>query len=345
MFDNRVISHSSQGGHVQHITYLFSASPYPGPACEAAGTKIIGSDAYKGGDLLSVEQAQFGQLRQKDGAGLWSYTWGASEDFVFAAEFVIGLDMFDDEFIEVCDLVIECFYYFSYTFLNLPETCGLLSVQLLCSQVGKLMSPSYQVGQFIGFTAELRPWPGFYYLCEASQDVCIDGVCLGQFADAFCEVTYLPGRSDYDVEFGFEQCGSDGTFIAAGRFEDNQADIVGPESLEQLFDTAGGIGQGQIDRGRRRADAEGIFCYVYAYENLFVHGTLPILQMRARRTCGPLTALSAVRAGPTVAARIMLCDDLLGLGTLDLSSPAARSSSRYARLTASCFNYGTFNHD
>ena len=70
---------------------------------------------------MSIEQSQFGQLRQKYRTGLWSYSGSASEDFVFVTEFVIGLDVFADELVDICDLAVESPCYFAHTFEYLPD--------------------------------------------------------------------------------------------------------------------------------------------------------------------------------------------------------------------------------
>jgi len=344
MFDNWITSRSSQSGHVEHVAYFFSASPDAGLACESAGAEVIRSDSDQRGDLLSVEQSQFRKLGQEYRAGLGSYSGCTSEDFIFVGQFLVGGDMLGDQLVNFGDLVVEGFDHLADAFMHSGMTDGLLTIDFFCSQGSQLIASGNQVGQFFGFTVELRPWFWLDDLSEACQHSRIDGVCLGQFSDASCELTDLTWRSDYDFEVGFEQSGNDGTFITAGCFKYDQFNIIWFECLYQLLYSAAGVGQRQIDGGRRRANTECVFGNVDAYEDLFFHGTLPVLQMRARRACGSPTALSAVRAGPTAATRIMLCDDLVGLGTLDLSSPAAFGSSRYARLAQSCFSYGTLIH-
>ena len=119
---------------------------------------------------MPIEQSQFGQLRLKDGTGLTSYARSAFEDFVFVAEFVIGLDVFGDELVEFSDLALESLYHFVSTFEHLPMTNGLFSIQFWYSQVSKLMAPSNQVGQFVSLTAELCSGFGLKELCETGKN-------------------------------------------------------------------------------------------------------------------------------------------------------------------------------
>jgi hypothetical protein len=98
---------------------------------------------------------------------------------------------------------------------------------------------------------------------------------------------------------------------------------------------------------------KGVFCDINTDIDRFRHGNLPYLQMRTRRTCGSAAVQTAVRAGPTGAARITLCDGLAGQDTIDLSSPAGVGSARCAtlcpglrsaRLATTSFIYETINH-
>jgi hypothetical protein len=343
--DGRIAPHGGQGGHVKQTADIFSTSPYTGLSCETAGAEVIRRYSYQGCYLLAVEQAEFRQLAQEHGTCLRSYSGRAADDLVFAAELLIGLNVFLDKVIESCNLVIKSLYHFAHACEHLAVTDHLLSVHFLGSQVGKLSASLDQIGQFFGFMAESGPWLGLDDFSEAGQDSGVNRVGLCDFADAACELAYLARRSNDDIEVSFEQGSGERTLIAAGGFHYDQFDLVRSECRYQLLCSGIGVGQRQTDCGWRRADTEGVFCYVNSYENLLIHGTLPILQMRARRTCGSSTAPSAVRAGPTAATRIPLRDGLRDLDTIDLSSPAACGSTRYARLAASRFLYGTFNHD
>ncbi|MGA2094059.1 MAG: hypothetical protein ABSH16_11750, partial [Sedimentisphaerales bacterium] len=137
----------------------------------------------------------------------------------------------------------------------------------------------------------------------------------------------------------------DWTFVSAGGFEDYQGNTVRLKGFDELLCARGIVGQRNVDRGGTRSDVKCFFGNVDANEKLFLHGFLPILQMRTRRTCGSSAVHAAVRVSSIAAARITLGDGLVGQDTLDLSSPASFGSARYARLAERRIYYGTFNHD
>ena len=88
------------------------------------------------------------------------------------------------------------------------------------------------------------------------------------------------------------------------------------------------------------------FCDIDTDINRFRHGFLPYLQIRTHQASGSLAVQTAVRASPTVAARIPLRDGLADLGTTDLSSPIGVGTARYARLSNTrVTNETIINHD
>jgi hypothetical protein len=237
------------------------------------------------------------------------------------------------------------------------ESSDLLTVEL--SQFGQLSQESrtgmraYAFGvadNFIFFTeviGRFRLW--LNDLCETGKDVCIDGVGLGEFSEASGEITDLSWGGDNDLEVCLKQFGDNGAFVTASCFEDDQCDFVRLKDFGELTCARGIVGQRCVDEAGTRGDVKRVFGNVDADEDGFIHGFLPILQMRTRpRSClrqedtGAVPA--AVRVSPTAAASITLCDGLEGLDTLVLSSPASFGSARCARLTERRIYYGTLIH-
>jgi hypothetical protein len=346
----RITTHGSQRGHVKGAANILSAAEYTRPAGEPPGDKVVRGDANEGCYLLTIKLSQLGQLSQESRTGMRADTCGAAENFIFFAEVIVGFDVLFDEFVKLGDLVIEGFEHFADAFTNLGVKYELTSVRLLHTQVSKLSTAPHQVGQLVDFGAGRRFWIWLNDLSEAGKDIRVDGVGLGPFAEASCEIADLSWGSNDNLKVCHKQFGDDGTLVSAGCFEDDQCNFVRLKDFDELLCARGIVGQRNVDRGGTRGDVKCVFGNVDADEERFIHGFLPILQMRTRRSCclrqedaGAVPA--AVRVSPTVAARITLRDGLEGLGTLDLSSPASCGSARYTRLTARRIYYGTFNHD
>lgn len=267
--NNWIETHSTQDGHVEDTANVFSATPDVGLSGETSGAEVIRSNADQGSNLLTVELAKFGQLRQKNCAGLRSDARGALEDFVFLAEVVIGLDVLLDKFIEFSNLVVESFDHLADAFANSGMADGLAAIELLSVQVNELATAADQVGQFVRFGAELRFGLRLDDLSETGKDACIDGVGLGEFADSACEVTYLARRSDDDLEVCLEQFSDNWAFITAGCFEDDKCDVMRLKGLEELADAWGRVGHREIDGGWTRGDVKSVFGNVDADEQWF----------------------------------------------------------------------------
>ena len=334
----------AQDGHIEGVADFFSAAKNVGLTGEFSGAEVVRSDANEGSNLLSVKPAEFGQKRDKRGAGGGAYTFGASQDFIFLSEVIVGPDLLFDEFVELGDLVVERFNHFSDAFTNLRMADSVTSVQFLNMQVGELPAATHEVGQFIDMRAGRGFWLGLDNLGETGKDISVNGVGLGPFSEASREVTNLAWRGNDDLEVFLEQFGDDWTLVAAGCLEDDQCNVVRLKGLDELVCARRRIGQRDIDRGGTRGDVKCVFGNVDADEEWFLHGLLPILQMRTRQSHGASAVPAAVRVSSIVAARITLRDGLEGLDTPDLSSPASCGSARYARLTARRLYYRTFNH-
>ena len=82
--ENRVVPGGDEGGHVEAGADLGAAAPDGAPAAHGTAVPVEGGDADQGGDLPSVEAAEFGQVGDQ-GAG------GGLADAGHALEQVLGL--------------------------------------------------------------------------------------------------------------------------------------------------------------------------------------------------------------------------------------------------------------
>jgi hypothetical protein len=259
-------AHSTQSGHIQGTTNVFSATPDVGLAGVTPGAEIIRGNTDQGSNLLTVELAEFRQLGQQNSAGLRADAFNTLQDFVFLAEVVIGLNVLLDDFVEFSDLTVKGFEHSLDAFANSGMSNGFTPIQFLGAQVNELTAATDQIGQFVRFGAKLRFGLRLNDLSEAGKDACIDGVSLGEFADSACEVTDLAWRDDNDLEVRLEQSGDNGTFISAGCFKHDQCDTMQLKEIEEVVDARGRIGQRNADGGGTRGDVKCVFGNVDADE-------------------------------------------------------------------------------
>ena len=110
-----------------------------------------------------------------------------------------------------------------------------------------------------GIFGRNRPDFGFNQLAEASQDMGINGVRLGQDAQRFGEVADLAWVDDNDGEVGCRQGRDERHFQAACRFDDDVGEVLLLEHYDDLLVSFWRIGErpGALLVGER--EVEGVF--------------------------------------------------------------------------------------
>jgi hypothetical protein len=329
MADFRVIVSSGEGGHVEQAADFFSAAGDMGGAGLFSRLAIKGSDARQGGDLMAIEMAQFGQVRQEHGAGLRTDAGRTSEQSIFVLQIIVGLDVVLDEFVEFADLEFEGFDHFAdaFTDFNMVDHRG--AIGFLGEQVGELSSTGDQFGEGLGLGVRGRFRGRLNHFAEVGQNVGIDGVGLGKGAEATGEVADLARIGDDNVVAGLEEFGGKGLFVAAGGFEDDLGDGEVFQGEDEVAMALTGVEIVALELGGPRGDLKRGFGDVDAEEKRGRHGVLPFLPMRAWPSEGGL-AQAAVRVRSTGAARTMLRDGLEDRDTIGLTPPSASHSARGA---------------
>src|SRR3972149_11377033 len=198
----------------------------------------------------------------------------------------------------------------------------------------ELSATMNQFGQIGCLCCFLRSDGGLHQLSKFSQDFSIDRVCLGKLTQSAGKVSYLSGINYNNRQTCVQQFGDNWFFVAAGGFQDDSSDREFLEVLAKLTMTLRCVWQRGFQNSGAASNTEGVFCDIDTDINgishpvdRLRHGFLPYLQMRTRQACGLLAVQTAVRASPTVAARILLCDGLADLDTNDLSSPIGVGSA------------------
>ncbi len=205
MTDRRVPATSGQSGHIQHTTDLFSAAGNVGATILFARFPVVGSQAYQGGDLMTIELTQFGQMRQQHRTGMRTDAGRAAEQTIVMLQIIVGLNLFVDHFVEFPDLMFEDFHHFSDAFADFDMMDHLRAVRFLGEQVAELSASGDQIRQSFDMRLSRRFRLGFDDLAELSESVGVDGIRLGEFTQAASEVTDLSRIDHHDMVAGLEE--------------------------------------------------------------------------------------------------------------------------------------------
>lgn len=86
VFEVVVMSNGGEGGHVEGATHL-GASTADG-AIAPTGAAVLGpwGEAYEGGELSAVVEAQLWEVDGEDGAGLLAHAWDTLVEFGLAGQ-------------------------------------------------------------------------------------------------------------------------------------------------------------------------------------------------------------------------------------------------------------------
>ena len=331
---DRIETTGGKCGHVEDTADIFSAAPDMRFAVVFSRRTVPWSQTCQGGNFLSVEFAQFGQICDEHSAGLRANAWSALQDAVFVFEVVIGIDTLSDEPVNFVYLEVKGLDHFSNALFDFWVVDHKQAVRFLSSQIVELTASSDEFGQFICLGRRMCFRCRFDDLSKFCQNSCVDGIGLCVLPHTIGEITNLSRIDNNHWQRGIEQFGCNRAFIAAGSFKDDKSDGVVFKVLTELVIAVRCVRQTGFDEVGTGGDMKGFFCDIDTDIDRFRHGNLPYLQMRTRRTCGKSAVQTAVRACPTGAARIPLCDGLEDLDTIDLSSPAGVGSAHYATLCA-----------
>ena len=262
---------------------------------------------------------------------------------ILVLEIIVGLDMVLDKIVEFADLEFDGFDHFADAFTDFDMVNHRGAIGFLGEQVDELPASGDQFGEGLGFGVLGRFWLGLDDFAEVGEDVGVDGVGLGEAAQAAGEIADLARIGDHDVVAGLDEFGGERFFVAAGGFEHNQGDVEVWQAVQEIPVALTGVEIAAVEVGGPGRDLKRFLCDVDADEKCCGHGVLPFLPMRAWRR-KPL-AQAAVRVRSTGATRTWLTHGLGDRGEDGLTSPVAAASVRYARLVGShdC-TYGTTCH-
>ncbi len=323
-----IAAFGGQGSHVEQAPDLLAATENAGSTSVFAGLAIERGYPNQSGDLMAIELTQFGQMSQQHGAGLRANPRSAAQDGVFVTEVIVGLDVVLDDIVELANLGFQGFDYSFDATADFSMVYHFGTVGFLGEHVGELSASANQFGQSLRLWLSGRSIRGFDQVPKKSEDIGIDGVGLGVFAETFCEMTDLAGIDHDRLESGLDQFSSESAFVSAGCFQDDLSDIESLESGEELSVTLGSIGVITVELGWVGGDLERILSDINSDIQWCGHGSTPFLPMRASLSA----AQAAVRVNPIATTRTMLRGGLDDPVTIGLT-PSVADSARCAPLS------------
>ena len=244
----------------------------------SATISVQGSDADKGGDLLTVEGTEFGKGAYEGEGGHGAYTGDIHEEVELALPEGVGVNEVVNLLVQVIEFLGEEVDVFVEAGKKRIE--GTIEAQGLGgSHVDELLSAGEE-GLEMG---SLRVWEGAGVGSEgegeAGDGVGVDGISLGEPTDGASEVPDPPGVhycSRYLMKATLQ---SQGPLEAAGGLHDDEGDIEVLGQLKDLTDTlrvvweAGGLVLGEDVK------IEELTTDVDTHDRVLTH-VIPFLQVR-----------------------------------------------------------------
>ncbi len=339
-FQGGIEAFGGEGGHVEGVADVGSPTPNGAFAPHSSAIVVEGGQAREGGDFLSVELSEFGEIGHEGGGRGLAHAGNAGEEFGFGVPIVVGFEQLEDSLFDGVDFLVQEVDDFSHAPRDQLSGIRFEAIGFGGSQGDELSSAGDELLQFGLFFGQLIDQPGLDLLSEAGDDGGVEAIGFCQDAESAGEVADLPGIDDGHVMAGLGEFGHELALVSAGGFDHDQAGLGRGELLHELGKSLGSVvalpraflgqdmhvegGLGDIDSDKMR--------------EVGMHVTIPVLQMRARLLPGRArTALAAVRAKFTNPATILLCDGL-GRPIRDRSVAGGQSNLRSTRSRGTYFN-------
>ena len=188
--DRRVVDSGAHGGHVEGASDVGPTAPYGTSSPMTTTVPVQGSDTDKGGDLPTVEGAEFGESADEGEGGNGAHAGDISEEEELVLPEDVGVNEVVYLAVEVIQFLREELYVFVEAWEKRVE--GALEAKGLGgSHVDELLSVSEE-GLEMG---SLGVWEGAGVgsegESEAGDDVGVDGIGLGESTGGASEVPDL----------------------------------------------------------------------------------------------------------------------------------------------------------
>ncbi len=277
-FDRRVMGSGGHCGHVECGSDVSPTAPDGTSSPMSATVPVQGSDAHKGGDLLTVEGAEFRESADEGEGGYGANARDIPEEVELTLPEGVGVNEVVYLSVEVVELLGEEEDVFVEAGKKRIE--GTIEAKGLGGfHVDELPSASEE-GLEMGC---LRVWEraglGPEGEGEEGDGVGVDGIGLGQSTGGASEVPDLPGVHYCSRYLKKATLQSQGPLEATGGLHDDEGDIEVLGQLEDLSDTLSIVGMsGGLVLGED-VKIEELTTDVDAYDGVLTH-VIPFLQVR-----------------------------------------------------------------
>jgi hypothetical protein len=309
-----VAASGGEGRHVKDGADGFSPTADGSFTLVGAAIAIEGGQSDQGGDLLSIELTEFGDLREEGRGSDATEPRHGLHELSLLAPIIVGFDEGFDGGFDLADLAVEESQDGLDAFSDAFGADDLEAIGLHGPQVNKLSSAGDELLDFGLLFRGFMGWRRLDLLGEKGQDASIDAVGLGDQAEGLGEISGPFGIDHGDVMSLVEQVGNELSLIAAGGFENDAAGGWVGEQLFKLPMTCGVVRQRVFLTGGKEVEVERGLGDVDSNpsEVRAIHGSVPFLPMRARGRLGGLAAPATVRVRFQRPATIQLCDGVVG---------------------------------
>ena len=312
-FDDGVEAPGSHGGHVEDATDRLASATDGSFAFPGAAIAIERCESNEGGDLLTIEFSDFGDIGDDRGSGDRSQPRHGLDELDFVLPVIVGFEEGLDHFFDAADFRFERIDDGLDAFPGGLGVGNVPAVGLLSFEVDELSPARDELLDFGLFFGSFLAGSRLHFLGEESQDARIDAIGLGYQAEGLGEIAGASGVDHRDAVASVGEVSDHFPFVAAGGLEDDETSVGTREELFELPISGFGVGQGLVLPGRKNVEIERGLGYVDSDGNLVraIHGDVPFLPMRARACFEDATAQATVRAGFQRPTAILLLSGVL----------------------------------
>src|ERR687894_399755 len=257
LLEDRIVASGDQRTHVEGRPNRRSPAPNLPLAAPRAGVAVEGGNAYQGREALGGERSQLRELGQERPGQDRPHPGDAAEQPLVAAPNLAVCDRLLEFAVGADELPLKPIHVGGYALGD--RLGGHLEAVLLCHEHLQDLPPPGEDGLqsahlFVGEDAGLRTHGGG----EASQDLRVDLVGLGQAPGGLGEVSGLAGVDDRDrnPSGASGDGGGRGALVAAGGFQDYQ---LGPgllQAADELVDALWVVGDAEGLAPREQANVQ-----------------------------------------------------------------------------------------
>ena len=189
------MTHADQGGHVERRAYGCAPTPDDALAVEPPAVTGKRSDANQSCNLLPIEGAEFGKLRDHACGENRAHARGATEQILFRTPDGTVLDGVSKLSVDILDLLPKPFNVFLQTLTDSRLSNCTQPVSFSREHLLNLPAPGDKCLKRLKILVRKRSRIRADLLPEQGQQVSVDLVRLGQLTDGATKLPHLPGDS------------------------------------------------------------------------------------------------------------------------------------------------------